>query len=275
LGAANATAGATTTAGQLAMASARVTGGSGTGASTASTAGDAYASLSATARTPAVGGTGSFADATVGLNTSITGWTAFAHNAYANGAGALPAGFVTGVLAANPALNAVFGAPGATVLGQAVLAGFGAAGAGGPQTYSTSVTFDVNTALQPVPNNIVVGIVDQNTVGGGSAAVNWHQSLSGQILEVTFDLSITTSTAGDGYGVDLIWGDPAPTTYVGPIFSHNFSTLTDAANFFDANPVLDLGPAARVPEPASLGLLGGALALLTWRRRRSSRQARA
>jgi hypothetical protein len=87
--------------------------------------------------------------------------------------------------------------------------------------------------VTPVNGNIVAGIVDQDLIGNGSATVHWTQQEVSSILKVTFTLAVTTDTAGDGYGVDLIWGDPAPTTYIGADYTGTCTNFSDALTCFD------------------------------------------
>ena len=211
------------------------------------------------------------------------------NNAFSNVTGVPAANDVTAALTTHPYIARLFGGQPNDVFG---ILGFGAnaaSGVTGTQTYDMQATIAIDLAkLKLASGDLFVGLLDTESSGNGfdSLDLKFQDQLVGTMLDITFDLGLTASTAGDGFGLSLMLFDPPGAGLAGLPFDLSFTSLLDAQNYFANNHFFDLGPIpdlvtlqpapTGVPEPGTLSVFGvGLLSLLglAARRRRSSLRA--
>ena len=231
-GTANANASAT---GRSVRANANATGGADTLHAAATTSGGAVSN--ATASTDATGGGAMTAAGSAIDQGSPLAATLGVNSDFATIVTRPDAIFVSTLLAqpANAAINTVLGGPSATILGYGAQGGAGLAGANGAQTLSSSEQFTLNAS--GLSGHLAVGLVGSQVLGSGFSSLSFTATVGGvtvmnqsfataaaaqaffanQVLDlgafqhvdgliVSLGLTLTTSTAGDGFSEAFLLG---------------------------------------------------------------------
>jgi hypothetical protein len=135
----------------------------------------------------------------------------------------------------------------------------------GARTFTGSYDITVNTNLNPVGGDILVGFANGAVSGNGFSSLDLSARAvqSGAYLTIDLSVTVTEAAPGDGFSLDWLIGDP-PGPGGGP-FSDTFASVNDFDAFLADSPVVDLGAGA-VPEPSGLMVLVVPLALLGWTR---------
>ncbi len=246
LGNGTATATAETANGLLAEGYAETTGGAGTANGSATTSGGLILKLTAAASAPTDGK--SFADATAENGATASGAPSDGDNAYAAAGGLVKySGLGTNV-------GAAFNNPAAVLFGTGSLGALYSPTASGGQIYTSSISWDVNSAILPVGGTLDLGLVSPVGGTGTLTSITFELTEDGVIvvpettfssageadlfftdnlmnlgaaaagvtgdLNVTATMSETLSGSGDGYGFDFMVG-------VVPCFAAGTRILTE------------------------------------------------
>ena len=280
-GSANTNAIAVTANGQQATANSSANGVSGTAQTTATTSGGSIVDSVAASAQAQVGST---TTATCGADLAglVTGLNGSNNNSYAFATGAPSASFVSSELSDHSNLNAVLGAPAATVIGTASQGAFYAAGATGSQEYKSSITWNLNTTN--MSGDLVAGLMDDQTLGTGFQTLNFsvveggvtivNDSFSSLAsaqtfftdhvldlgsftstpdLTVTFNFDLVTSSSGSGFGEDFLLG----TGIAAPVLSGG----GNSANYTPSGAAVAVDAGLGVSDPGNSNLQGATIAV--------------
>jgi hypothetical protein len=221
-GGVHATATALTANGQLANVIASGSGSSGTAQSTATTAVSGPVSLVSSVAQSPVAGTGTALSRAV--STTVFGFNGASNNSYAFATANPNAGFVSSALASHSNLNAALGGATAGVFGTGVEGAFYASTASGAQEYRSSIDWTLDTTT--ISGNLIVGLLDSQTLGTGFTSLNFTIIENGRTVENDTFTSLSAAQAFfTNHVLDLGTFASGPTLSLGM----NFDLITSAA----------------------------------------------